>query len=113
MADADPCEPLGRTLGEVLHRARVAGGEQRPRPWPPERWADRDPQLQRLDEAMAEAVAAAVREQERERAETKLAEVRAYCEQRWVERDGFSWVRAYDILAIIGTETSRPEGAAQ
>lgn len=58
----DPREPLGRTLGEVLHRARVAGGEQRPRPWPPEKWADRDPQLRALDEAMAGAVAAAVRE---------------------------------------------------
>ena len=61
---ADPREPLGRTLGEILHRARVAGGEQRPRPWPPEKWADRDPQLRVLDEAMAEAVAAAVREQD-------------------------------------------------
>ena len=49
------------TLGEILHRARVAGGEQRPRPWPPEKWADRDPQLQRLDEDMAGAVAAAER----------------------------------------------------
>jgi hypothetical protein len=37
-------------------------------------------------------------------AETKLAEARTYCQRRWVERDGFSWVRAYDLLAIIGSE---------
>jgi hypothetical protein len=50
------------TLGEILHTARIAGGEQRPRPWPPESWADRDLQLRALDEAMAAAVEAAVRE---------------------------------------------------
>ena len=50
------------SLGEVLHRARCAGGEQRPRPWPPEDWADRDPRLKELDGAMAAAVEAAVRE---------------------------------------------------
>jgi hypothetical protein len=51
-----------KTLGEVLHEAREAGGQKRPRPWPPESWADRDPRLRALDEAMASAVAAAVRE---------------------------------------------------
>lgn len=56
----DPREP--QSLGEVLHRARQAGGEQRPRPWPVEPWADRDPRLKELDEAMAAAVAAVVRE---------------------------------------------------
>ena len=56
MADDHP------SLGEVLHRARCAGGEQRPRPWPPEDWADRDPRLKAVDEAMAAAVEAAVRE---------------------------------------------------
>jgi hypothetical protein len=56
----DPREP--RSLGEVLHRARQAGGEQRPRPWPVEDWAARDPRLRALDEAMAAAVAEVVRE---------------------------------------------------
>jgi hypothetical protein len=56
MADDRP------SLGEVLHRARQAGGEQRPRPWPPEDWADRDERLRALDEAMAAAVEAVVRE---------------------------------------------------
>ena len=46
-----------RTLGQVLHEARVAGGEARPRPWPPEDWAHRDERLKVLDEAMAAAVA--------------------------------------------------------
>lgn len=50
------------SLGEVLHRARQAGGEQRPRPWPVEAWAGRDPRLKEMDEAMAAAVAAVVRE---------------------------------------------------
>ena len=54
--------PDDRTLGQVLHEARIAGGEARPRPWPPEDWAERDPRLQALDEAMAAAVEAAVRE---------------------------------------------------
>jgi len=44
------------TLGEVLHRARQAAGEARPRPWPVEDWCDRDPALRALDEAMAAAV---------------------------------------------------------
>lgn len=48
--------------GEILHRARQAAGEQRPRPWPPEDWKDRGPALQAVDEAMAAAVEAAVRE---------------------------------------------------
>lgn len=61
-----------KTLGQVLHEARVAGGEQRPRPWPPLPWANRDRELKMLDEAMAAAVAAAVRERDGAR----LAEVR-------------------------------------
>ena len=52
------------SLGEILHRARQAGGAGRPRPWPVEDWADRHPDLRALDEAMAEAVAAAVRERD-------------------------------------------------
>ena len=52
--------PDDRTPGQVLHEARIAGGEARPRPWPPEDWADRDPRLKELDEAMAAAVAAEV-----------------------------------------------------
>ena len=55
-----PSEPRP-SLGEVLHEARVAGGEARPRPWPPEDWADRDPRLRDLDEKMAAAVEARVR----------------------------------------------------
>ena len=51
-----------RTLGQVLHEARQAGGAGRPRPWPPEDWADRDPRLRAIDEAMAAAVEAVVRE---------------------------------------------------
>src|SRR5208282_3767733 len=54
--------PDDRTLGQVLHAARQAAGEQRPRPWPIEDWKDRGPQLQAVDEAMAGAVASAVRE---------------------------------------------------
>jgi hypothetical protein len=50
------------SLGEVLHRAREAGNAVRIRPLIPEDWADRDPRLQALDEAMAAAVAAVVRE---------------------------------------------------
>ena len=57
MTDPSWTPPSEPSLGEVLHAARVAGGEQRPRPWPPESWADRDPELKRLDEAMAAAVA--------------------------------------------------------
>ena len=57
MADDD------RTLGQILHEARQAGGEQRPRPMPVEDWAERDPRLQALDEQMAESVAAEVRKQ--------------------------------------------------
>ena len=49
------------SLGEILHRARQALGEQRPRPWPIEDWKDRGPQLQAGDEAMAGAVEAEVR----------------------------------------------------
>jgi len=49
------------SLGEVLHRARQAGGVQRPRPWPIEDWAERDEQLKALDEKMAAAVEARVR----------------------------------------------------
>jgi len=65
-----------RTLGEVLHEARVAGGVQRPRPWPPEDWADRDPRLQALDEAMAAAVEAVVRKR-------VAAEQRERASRRW------------------------------
>lgn len=66
------------SLGEVLHRARQAGGEQRPRPWPPEDWADRDPRLQALDEAMAAAVATVVREQVRSRVLEVIATFRIH-----------------------------------
>ena len=45
------------SLGEVLHRARQASTDGRDRPWPVEDWADRDPRLQAIDEAMAAAVA--------------------------------------------------------
>ena len=55
-----PSEP--KTPGEILHEARVAAGERRPRPWPPLPWAERDPELKALDEVMAAAVAAADRE---------------------------------------------------
>ena len=51
-----------KTLGEILHEAREAGGQQRPRPWPPLPWAERDPALKALDEQMAAAVEAAVLE---------------------------------------------------
>ena len=51
-----------RTLGQVLHEARKALGEQRPRGWPVEDWADRDSRLQAGDEAMAAAVETVVRE---------------------------------------------------
>lgn len=50
-----------KTPGQILHEARQAGGEQRPRPMPVEDWAERDDRLKQLDEAMAEAVAAEVR----------------------------------------------------
>ena len=50
------------SLGEVLHRVRQAARAGRPRPWPPEEWADRLPELQALDEAMAAAVATAERD---------------------------------------------------
>jgi hypothetical protein len=60
----DPREP--QSLGEVLHRAREAGNAARIRPLIPEDWADRDPRLKALDEAMAAAVAAVVREQVRQ-----------------------------------------------
>ena len=50
----------GRTLGEVLHRARVAGGEQRPRPWPPESWADLTLSCEPWTRRLAAAVEAAV-----------------------------------------------------
>ena len=56
-----PCSD-DRTLGQVLHEARQALGEQRPRGWPVEDWADRDYRLQAGDEAMAAAVEAVVRE---------------------------------------------------
>lgn len=59
-----------KTLGQILHEAREAGGQQRPRPWPPLPWAERDPALKELDEAMAAAVAAA----ERERLRVLIAE---------------------------------------
>ena len=61
-----------KTPGQILHEARVAGGQRRPRPWPPEDWADRDPALKEMDEAMAAAVAAVAVAAERAR----LAEVR-------------------------------------
>ena len=51
-----------RSLGEVLHRARQASTDGRDRPWPVEEWEDRHPRLQAVDELMAAAVAAAVRE---------------------------------------------------
>ena len=51
-----------KTLGQILHEAREAGGQQRPRPWPPLPWTERDPALKELDEAMAAAVEAAVLE---------------------------------------------------
>ena len=51
-----------RTLGEILHRAREAGNAVRIRPLAPEDWADRDERLRDLDEAMAAAVEAEVRE---------------------------------------------------
>ena len=50
------------SLGEILHRAREAGNAARIRPLIPEPWADRDPRLKELDEAMAAAVAEVVRE---------------------------------------------------
>jgi hypothetical protein len=51
--------PDGRSLGQVLHEAREAGGQKRPRPWPPLPWAERERELKALDEAMAAAVAGA------------------------------------------------------
>ena len=61
-----------KTPGQVLHEARMAAGAGRPRPWPPQPWAERLPELQRLDEEMAAAVAAVAVAAERAR----LAEVR-------------------------------------
>ena len=51
-----------RTLGEVLHEAREAGNDGRDRPLIPKPWADRDPRLKALDEDMAAAVEAEVRQ---------------------------------------------------
>jgi len=70
-----PSEPRP-SLGEVLHAARVAGGEQRPRPWPPEPWADRDARLKALDEKMAAAVAVEVRRR-------IAAEIQDRASRRW------------------------------
>jgi len=50
--------PSDPTPGEVLHRAREAGNDGRDRPMFLAPWADRDPRLKELDEAMAAAVAA-------------------------------------------------------
>jgi hypothetical protein len=63
-----------KTLGEVLHEAREAGGQQRPRPWPPLPWAERDPALKALDEQMAAAVEAAVLERRAADPETPLSD---------------------------------------
>ena len=52
-----------KTLGQILHEAREAGNDGRDRPMFLAAWAERDPRLQALDESMAEAVAAEVREQ--------------------------------------------------
>src|SRR5208282_977741 len=68
--------PDDRTLGQVLHEARRAAGEQRPRPWPIEDWKDRGPQLQAVDEAMAAAVEAVVRKR-------VAAEQRERASRRW------------------------------
>ena len=70
-AIVEPSAPVsGKSPGQRLHEARQAGGARRPRPWPPEDWADRHPDLRALDEEMAEAAAAP----ERERAERAEAE---------------------------------------
>ena len=66
----------GKSPGQILHEARQAGGARRPRPWPPEDWADRDEQLRALDEEMAEAAAAPERERA-ERAEAELEHAKA------------------------------------
>jgi len=62
MTGPSPTPSSDRTLGQVLHEAREAGGQGRPRPWPPLPWAERDPGLKALDEEMAGAVAAVVRD---------------------------------------------------
>lgn len=51
-----------KTLGEILHEAREAGNDGRDRPMFLAPWAERDPRLKALDEAMAAAVEAAVME---------------------------------------------------
>ena len=92
------------SLGEVLHRARQAGGAGRPRPWPVEDWADRHPDLRALDEAMAEAVAVHAVAAER----AKLAAIAAYVRQHKGDA-GLSWVHAGDILAITGEPEERSD----
>jgi hypothetical protein len=59
MTVTSPGPSSDRTLGQVLHEAWMAAGMRRHRPWPPEEWPDRIPELKAVDEAMAAAVAAA------------------------------------------------------
>ena len=97
------------SLGEVLHRARQAGGAGRPRPWPVEDWADRHRDLRALDEAMAETVAAVVRERDGAKLE-RLRKLGVEC--RRLASDGYPALAsvASDILAITGVPQERSDG---
>jgi hypothetical protein len=84
-----------KTPGQILHEARIAGGEQRPRPWPPESWADRDPQLKALDEAMAAAVEVAVRER-------VASEIEACVAAEYRYRNTLLWIRTIAGMHYFG-----------
>ena len=117
-------------LGEILHRARQAGGARRDRPMVPVDWAERDERLKAVDVEMAQAVADAVSAAyenaiswdtsclacagtldgayaetvRREAAEAKLDTLRTRARDVMSGYPLLPIVPAKDILAIIGTE---------
>jgi hypothetical protein len=103
-----PAEPgLPPSLGEILHRARQAGGERRRVAQIPPDWPERDPRLRELDEEMAAAVA------ERAVADAlpELAALQAFRDS--VERRARAWAALPDgelrragagLLRLLGGE---------
>src|SRR5579859_2386575 len=98
-----------KTLGEVLHEAREAGNDGRDRPMFLAPWAERNPRLKMLDESMAAAVEAAVRERIAGEIETPLSdalhtlgEVQRMAESMVMSRNPMERECGRRVLAAIG-----------